>query len=194
MKKFLKILALVTITLSLPSCVLFEGLSSKKIVEPLDYIEGATKLDIKKFFDGNIEAFGIKQNSVGKIISTSTVKITAKWDENKGTIQQNFFYQDGSKDNRTWLITVNSDGTFGAVGHDVFVPAQGKQIGNAAQSSYGLMVSQKGIKTEVSYEDRMYLVDEKSMIVISKFFTKGSTKEDQDTSGKIIFSLKKIAN
>ncbi len=164
----------------------------KKAAVPLDYIESSSKLDIKKFFNGDIEAFSIKQDENEKIIGTAIIKISGKWDENKGTIQQNFVYNDGTKDSRTWLITLNSDGTFDAIGHDVSSPAQGKQIGNAALSNYTLAFGSKAAKEEVSFDDRMYMVDEKSMIMISSFKKLGSKSVGKNLSGKSIISLKKI--
>ncbi len=107
-------------------------------------------------------------------------------------IQQNFTYSDGTKDSRTWLVTVDSDGTFESIGHNVVAPAQGKQTGNAAQSLYSLMLGSKANKEEMNFEEKMYLVDEKSMIMIVNFDKK---KADKVSSGKMIFSLtKKIAN
>jgi len=167
----------------LSSCAVIQNFNKSA---ELDYLDKGSKIDFKKFFSGDIEGFAITQDQNGKIIDTQTVKISGKWDENKGMIQQNFFYAGGKKDSRTWLVTLNENGTFDAVGHDVSSPAKGKQIGNAAQMIYSLMLPENGMKQEVKFEDKMYLVDEKSMIVISDF-RKGFT-----SSGRSIFSLKKL--
>jgi hypothetical protein len=190
MKNFTKIITATTIILSLSSCAMIQDLLKPKKVVELDYLDGANKMDMKQFFDGNIEAFAIKQDANGKIIATFTAKINGKWEDNKGVIQQNFLYSDGAKDSRTWLVTLDTDGTFEAVGHNVSVPAKGKQIGNAAQSNYSLNLSSKTGKEEVNFEDKMYLVDENSMIMISDF---GNKKSEKVASGKIIYSLKKAA-
>jgi len=191
MKNFSKIITILVIALTLSSCAAFENLMSKKEAPQLDYLDGVNKMDLKKFFDGNIEGFAIKQDATGKIVSTFTVKINGKWEEGKGVVQFNYLYSDNSKDSRTWLITANSDNTFDAVGHDIATAAKGKQIGNAAQSIYSLMVGPKTDKEEVNFEDKMYLVDEKSVIMISNF---RGTKSAKGTAGKIIFSLKKVVN
>ena len=194
MKNFIRLFSLIAIISTSSSCALMEKFKSKKPAEPLDYLENAAKFDFKKFFTGDVEAFAIKQGEDGKIIGTSTIKISGKWDENKGVVQQNFLFNDGSKDSRTWLVTINQDGTFDAVGHDVATAAAGKQIGNAAQSKYSLMISQKAGRQEVFFDDRMYQIDEKSMIIISNFKNKNPSKEsaDKTSSGKTIISLKKI--
>lgn len=180
MKKLFAALFLISL---LSSCTVLQNFNKSA---EIDYLEKGAKIDFKKFFSGDIEGFAITQDQNGKISGTQTVKINGKWDENKGVIQQNFIYADGKKDSRTWLITFNDNGTFDAVGHDVSSPAKGKQIGNAAQMIYSLLLSENGVKREVKFEDKMYLVDDKSMIVISDF------KKGFSSSGKSIFSLKKL--
>ena len=88
----------------------------------MDYLEKGTKFDVKNFFNGDIEGFGILQDSDGKIKGTKTVKISSKWEGDKGVMQQNWISSDGTKESRTWLITLGSDGLFSAVGHDVISP------------------------------------------------------------------------
>jgi hypothetical protein len=189
MKNFTRLFAIAAISLSLSSCSTMNNLFKSKQETPLDYIKGGTELKIKNFFDGEIEAFAIKQDSSGKIISTFTAKIKGEWEGNKGVVKHNFIYANGSKDSRTWLITIDdSDGSFTAVGHDVATPANGKQIGNAAQSNYSLRIGSKAQKEIMNFEDRMYLVDDKSMIMISEF----NNHKNKSSSGKIIYSLKKL--
>jgi hypothetical protein len=151
----------------------------------LDYLDKGTKMDIRKFFNGDIEGFAITQDDNGKILNTQTIKISGKWEDNKGVVQQNFVFADGTKDSRTWLFTVNADGTFDAIGHNVAGPSQGKQFGNAAQMVYSLLTSQNGVKQETKFVDKTYLVDDKSAILISRFRKSGA-------SGKTIVSLKKL--
>ena len=188
MKKFLRFSTAIIAISMLSSCAYFENLFAKKQIAELDSLETAPKIDIKKFFNGDIEGFAITQDSAGKIIGTVQVKISGKWDENKGEIKQNFIYDSATKDSRIWLVTVNADGTFDAIGHDFTAPAQGKQIGNAAQMLYSLNLMDQGSKQAVRFEDKMYLVDEKSMIEISTY------KKANGISGKTITSLKKIGN
>ncbi len=148
-------------------------------------------MDIKKFFDGDLEGFAIKQDASGKIIETFTAKINGKWDENKGVVQFRYNHSDGIKDSRTWLITINTDNSFEGVGHDVAKAASGKQAGNLAQSTYSLNVGPRGSREEISFEEKMYLIDEKSAIVISDFKT---TKSKKGTAGRITLSIKKLGN
>jgi hypothetical protein len=183
MKKFS--LAILFLSL-LSSCTILQGQKTSQ----LDYLEKGAKFDVKSFFNGNIDAFAITQDSSGKIIDTETVKINGSWEENKGVIKQSFVYASGGKDSRTWLITLDEGGNFTAIGHDVAAPAQGKQVGNAMQMIYALLLPGKikGEKSKVSFEDKVYLVDENSAIMIS------SSSAGFGDSKKTIISLRKLAS
>lgn len=166
-------------------------LNQMKSGSELDYLEKGAQFDIKNFFDGNVEGFAIVQDGNGKIIDTKTITISGDWDENKGTIKQKFTTADGKKDSRTWLITLEDDGkNFSAIGHDIVSPVQGKQAGNAMQMLYSLSLSGsvKGQKTTVNFDDKLYLVDKNSAIMIStaKAGFAGDVK-------KVIISFKKLS-
>ncbi len=191
MKKLIKALSVITIALTISSCSSFGNFFYKKKAPQLDYIDGSVKMDMKNFFDGDLEGFAIKQDVNGKITGTVTAKINGKWEENKGVVQFNYRHSDGTKDSRTWLITVNPDNSFDAVGHDIIKAASGSQNGNASQSIYSLNIGAKGQKEEVDFEDKIYLVDEKSAIMISNFKAR---KSDKGVAGKITFSLKKTSS
>ena len=187
MKNIFCLAVAAALAFSISSCAYVDQLFAPKRVVELDYLDKTTEIDIKKFFNGDIEAFAIVQDKDGKIVGTYSNKIHGKWEENKGVIQYNLVDDKGNKDNRTWLITLEADnGTFEVVGHDFTKPADGKQIGNAAQMIYALTMRSKEGRIEVKFDDKMYLVDEKSMILVSSF-----TKENGD-HGKKIVSLRKL--
>ncbi len=183
--KIARSILIITATTFLTSCALIEKYSYKPA--ELSSLEKAPKLDMKTFFNGDIEVFAITQDNNGKIIGSYTAKMNGKWDENKGVIQQNFVYDSGKKDSRTWLITSDTDGTFTAVGHDVATPVKGKQVGNAMQMVYTLLVKgSEGKKLSVDHEDVMYLVDDRSAIGTALIRKEGSA------SSKSIISYKKL--
>lgn len=183
MKNLFRLSSAVILLSLLASCSAFQNFRKPAEIDSLD---AGVKMDFKKFLDGNLEGFAIIQDQNGKIIGTQSVKVNGKWDDNKGVISQNFTLFDGSKDSRTWLITFNNDGTFSAIGHDVIAPGSGKQVGNAAQMAYTLLISDSKGKMEKRVVDKFYLVDEKSAIVISEY------RAGFSSSGKMILSLKKL--
>lgn len=192
MKMNLSKLAIIALLFSASCASLFQD--DEIHVEPIDYIVGSAKLDYKKFFNGAVDGFSITKDQNGKIISTKKVYIDAEWEANKGVIKHKYVYNDGKKDSRTWLVTLSKDGTFDAVGHDVAVPARGKQIANAAQSTYTLRIKDNQRSDDIFYEDRMYLVDEDYMIIITNYKRKkpDPSPEASENFGQIITSLTKV--
>lgn len=187
-------LAAIISSLILSSCANFQQKKQYQAPE-LDYLtENTTNANIKDFFNGEVEAFAITQDKNGKINGSYTAEINGKWNDNRGTIEQSFVKNDGSKEYRTWLITLEDEGKFTAIGHDVASPGKGKQIGNAVQMLYTLSLEghdAEGFSTgkeDVKFEDTIYAVDENSMIMISNMI-KGN-----NYVGKTIVSLKKLSN
>lgn len=188
MKNFTKILLLLAL-FGATSCAVFE----KK--PELDSLESGAKLDLRKFFNGELEGFSILQDGNEKIIDTGSVKISARWgDSSRGTITQETTDSAGKKEVRTWLITMNDDGTFDAVGHDLAGNASGYQIGNAAEMDYVLLLMENGKKVKNKFHDRMYLADDRSMIMISKTYSGFSQVGQKITSlRKLVKSEKAVA-
>ncbi|MSP33321.1 MAG: DUF3833 family protein [Rickettsiales bacterium] len=188
MKLFSKIL-ITTLTLAtITSCELLQQLGSpkNKALTPVDYLEKAPKLDIKNFFTGDLEGFAILLNSQEKIDTSFTAKINGKWEENRGTVQYNYLYNGGKKDSRTWLITIDDSSSYSAIGHDFIETAQGRNQGNASIITYTLNAMLKEQKQRIEFEDQLYLVDEKSAIIIS------TMRSGNNIISKAIISLKKI--
>ncbi|OFW80146.1 MAG: hypothetical protein A2887_06855 [Alphaproteobacteria bacterium RIFCSPLOWO2_01_FULL_40_26] len=171
---------------TLSSCSFLQNFQKQQL--QVDSLDKGAKMDMRKFFVGDLEGFGIVQDQNGKITDTLAITINGKWEENKGVVQQNFIHTDGKKDSRTWLITLANDGGFTAVGHDIVAPAQGKQTGNALQMIYSLLLPGEMGKQQIAFDDKIYLIDEKSAIMIS------DSKKGFSGSGKSIISLKKLVN
>ncbi len=175
---------LVALSILISSCAMQEGQMSR-----LDYLERGVRADIKDFFNGKMRGFAIVQDQRGDISDTVSLDVEASWEENKGVIKKTYKYANGEKDSRTWLVTLDNGGaTFTAIGHDVASPAKGRKLGNAIQMTYSLLMPSqiRGQKEQVKFDDKYYLVDENSAIVISESSTGfGQVK-------KTIVSLRKL--
>ncbi len=165
---FKKILLISAISL-LASCNLVHNKSVNKNIIP-DSLNNSIKADIKSFYQGDIEAFSVKFDKNDKIIATKTIQINGSWDGDKGIIRQKFIDNNNNKDSRTWLVTLNEDKTFSAIGHDSVEPASGMQVGNVIQMKYKLKVPYNGVKTNIDYVSTMYLVNDNAMTQISESF------------------------
>ncbi len=150
------------ITLFISSMLLFSCSHDTKI-----YKNNEPKIDIRKFFNGNLEAFGILRDRNHKVIKTFTAKIKGSWKGNIGTLEEHFEFSDNKKDHRIWTIKMIDDHNFSATAHDVVNIAYGEQYGNAVKMQYVLTIPVDDKKYDIKINDWLFLVNENSLINVS---------------------------
>jgi Protein of unknown function (DUF3833) len=141
-------------------------------VDPSIYSQEKPALDLKTYFNGTIDAWGLFQDRSGKVIKRFTVVMNCQWQGNKGVLDEDFTYSDGTKQKRIWRLTETSPGMYTGTADDVVGEAIGKASGNALNWQYVLALPVDGKVYNVNFDDWMYLIDDKIMInkaVMSKF-------------------------
>ncbi len=135
--------------------------------DPKIYSKNQPKLDIRQYFNGKLEAYGILQDRSGKVIKTFTVDITGSWKRNEGTLVEHFEFSDGKTDDRTWTLKMIDDHNFTGSAHDIVGISNGQQYGNAVKMNYIITVPVDGKKYDIKVKDWLFLVDEKSLVNVS---------------------------
>ena len=128
------------------------------------YKPQSPKLDIREYLNGKLKAFGIIEDFSGKVVSRFTVDLVGTWDGNTGTLKEDFVFEDGKKEQRTWTINVTDDGSITGTAHDVVGESKGKQQGNSFNMTYTLKREIDGKKMEFYMDDWMYLIDDKHLM------------------------------
>ncbi len=128
------------------------------------YSDQRPVLDLRQYFDGEIEAQGMFQNRSGEVVRRFTVAIKGSWQGNVGTLEEDFFYSDGTTDRRVWTITRIDEHNYIGTADDVIGEATGKAYGNALRWRYVLALDVDGKTYKVDFDDWMYLIDEKIML------------------------------
>lgn len=131
------------------------------------YAKNEPKIDIRKYFNGNLEAFGTLHDWRGRVIKTFTVEIKGSWQGNVGTLEEHFKFSDGKTDDRTWTLTMIDDNNFTGTAHDIVGTSKGQQYGNAVKMDYIITIPVDDKKYDIKVKDWLYLVDEKSLINVS---------------------------
>lgn len=129
-------------------------------------------LDLRRYFDGTIDAWGMFQDRSGTVVKRFYVRIDAKWTGDTGTLDEHFEYADGSRSRRVWTITRLDEHRYRGTAADVVGEAHGTAHGNALRWQYVLKLEVDGKTYEVDFDDWMYLMDERAMLnrsVMSKF-------------------------
>lgn len=86
------------------------------------------------------------------------------WDGNNGVLDEQFYYADGTTDERVWRITKTGENSYEGRAADVADVAMGTTAGNVLNWSYTLIIERDGEPFEVKLDDWLYLVNDNNMI------------------------------
>ena len=148
---------------------LLQGCASVNIQ---DYANEKPTLDLRTYFNGPIEAWGVFQDRSGKVVKRFKVKIDAKWEGDTGTLDERFVYSDGTTQQRVWTIKRESSERYTGTAADVVGVAIGEAMGNALRWRYVMALPVDGKVYNVDFDDWMFLMDDKVMLnrsAMSKF-------------------------
>ena len=137
-----------------------------------DYAQEKPQLDMREYFNGTLDAYGLFTDRSGKVVKRFTVVMKCSWNGDTGVLDEDFTYSDGTKDRRVWTLKRGADGKYTGTAADVLGDANGEEKGNAFRWGYTLKLPVDGKIIEVQFDDWMYLMTDKVMLnkaVMSKF-------------------------
>lgn len=140
-----------------------------------DYAAERPMLDMRSYFNGVLDAYGIFTDRQGKVTKRFTVVMQCSWDGDAGVLDEQFRYADGTQQRRVWRLQRQPDGRYIGRADDVVGEAVGELQGNAFHWNYTLALPVDGRVYEVQFDDWMYLMDERVMLnkaTMSKFGVK----------------------
>lgn len=121
-------------------------------------------LDVQKYLNGTLDAWGIFQGRSGAVEKRFHVVIEAQWNANVGTLDEHFTWSDGTTSRRVWTLTQQADGTLIGRANDVVGDAFGEVSGNALRWRYVLALPVDDKVYQVNFDDWMFLMDDKVMM------------------------------
>ena len=152
------------------------GLSACAGPQVADYAAEKPVLDLRQYFNGTIDAYGLFTDRSGRVVKRFTVVMTCSWQgppgQEVGVLDEEFSYSDGSRQRRIWTLTRQPDGRYSGTAADVVGQASGEEKGNAFRWGYTMQLPVDGRVFDVQFDDWMYLMNDKVMInkaVMSKF-------------------------
>ncbi|MCG6933031.1 MAG: DUF3833 domain-containing protein [Gallionella sp.] len=141
-------------------------------VDVSQYAKEKPALDMQQYFNGTIDAWGMFQDRSGKVVKRFTVVIQCSWKDDVGTLDEDFSYSDGTRQRRVWTLKKAANGQYVGTAADVVGSAVGNVAGNALHWNYVLALPVGDKVYNVSFNDWMFLMDDKVMLnraVMSKF-------------------------
>lgn len=129
-----------------------------------DYAGETPRLDLRQYFNGTIDAWGVFTDRAGKVIKRFSVVMDCSWQGNDGVLDEAFSYSDGTRQRRIWRLKQLDDGRYTGRADDVRGEATGQQLGNAFHWRYVLALPVEGKVVEVDMDDWMYLMSDRVML------------------------------
>lgn len=137
-----------------------------------DFAGQKPELDLRTYFNGTLDAYGVFLDRSGKVVRRFTVVMRCTWEGEEGVLDEDFIYSDGTTEKRVWRLTHLGDGRYSGTAGDVVGTAMGQTRGNTFRWGYTLSLPVDGKVYEVQFDDWMYLMDDRVMLnkaVMSKF-------------------------
>ncbi|MDT7834042.1 DUF3833 domain-containing protein [Aquabacterium sp. OR-4] len=163
------------------------GLGGCATPQASDYATQQPTLDLRRYFDGALIGHGLVTDRSGRALQRFTVHITGTWQGDTGTLDEQFSYADGRREQRVWTLQRTADGRWSGRAADVLGEARGESAGHALNWRYTLKLPVDGRVWEINFDDWMFLVDERVLInraVMSKFGIR---------VGEVLLSFRKLA-
>jgi hypothetical protein len=137
------------------------GCSSHQVKE---YQNEKPNLVLEDYFNGELTAHGVFTDRSGRVKKRFIVDMVATWKEGVGTLDESFRYSDGTTSKRVWTLKKVTDNQYVGTAPDVVGEAKGEVSGNAFYFNYVLALDVDGTIYHVTFDDWMFLMDDKVMI------------------------------
>jgi hypothetical protein len=152
-----KILLSVFLSLLLTNCV-----SNK--MKPEDFKGKQPRLIIEEYLQGNVKAWGLLQNRSGEVTRQFSADLDGSWDGKQLILDEKFNWTDGEIQTRQWTINKIDEHHYEGTASDVVGVAKGFSYGPAFKFEYVLLVPVKGKNIKITFDDWIFMQDEKVAI------------------------------
>ncbi|MFT6785316.1 MAG: hypothetical protein ACJATG_001312, partial [Dinoroseobacter sp.] len=122
---------------------------------PADYASQTPVLDIREHLNGAILCEGVIYGPTGKVSSRFVADFNARWDGNRGVMEEHFSYDSGTKQDRKWTLTLNEDGSIKAEAPDLIGAGSGRQSGSSVLLNYRIKLPESSGGHELDVTDWM---------------------------------------
>ena len=152
------LVALLGFTLVLAGCA---------AVEPQVYAQDTPTLDLRRYFEGRLVGHGMLLERNGKVSRRFVVEIRGSWRDDVGTLEEDFVWSDGERQQRVWTLrpVPGEPNRWRGTAADVRGEAEGTAAGNSLHWRYTLQVTtREGRQYDIAFDDWMHLVDERVLL------------------------------
>ncbi|MEI2298925.1 DUF3833 family protein [Ensifer sp. MJa1] len=117
---------------------------------------GAGSFSLEGFFTGSSRAEGSFRSITG-VKRTFKVLLLGKWDGRTLTLREDFTFDDGTRDRKTWRFIKDGPGRYRGTREDVIGETEVQIKDNVARFSYVVFLDPENRKNKVRFHDTMTL-------------------------------------
>ncbi len=137
-----------------------------------DYRQATPKLELERYFDGRLKAYGQFQDRFGRVKRRFVVDIEGRWNGETLTLDESFVYDDGEREKRVWTLRRSADGGWTGSADGVVGAAEGRGAGNAFNWRYDFDLATDDGVIRLHFDDWLFLQDDGVLLnraYVSKF-------------------------
>lgn len=157
------LLAVVAAAIFLPRVI---GFDSQK---PAQFAVQSPSFDLRTHLSGPILCEGMIYGPFGRVTSRFVARMEGVWDGNRGTLREEFRYDNGEEQRREWRLTLGNDGTLRAEADDVVGVGTGQISGPTVQMLYALRLPKSAGGHVLQVNDWMVLAENGTILNRSRF-------------------------
>ena len=143
---------------------LITSCANNQAMKPEDFKDQKPRLIIEDYLSGNVKAWGILQNRSGKVTRQFSAELNGEWDGKQLILNEKFLWNDGEIQNRQWKINKISEHNYEGTAEDVVGKAIGYSYGPSFKFEYVLLVPVKGKNMKITFDDWIFMQDERVAI------------------------------
>lgn len=129
-----------------------------------DYAGSRPAFAPERYFLGETRAWGFFADRFGTVRREFTVAIEGRLEDGVLTLDEDFVYADGERQQRVWTIRKGPDGSYEGSAGDIVGTARGRAAGRAMNWIYDLLLPVGDTHWQVRFDDWMLLQDERVML------------------------------
>ena len=156
--KLIKYISLIICAFLITSC------SNNSAMKPEDFKNKEPRLIIEEYLSGNVKAWGVLQNRSGKVTRQFNADLNGTWDGKQLILKEKFNWDDGEVQDREWTINKIDEHNYEGTAGDVVGKARGYSYGPAFKFEYVLLVPVKGKNIKITFDDWIFMQDERVAI------------------------------
>lgn len=136
---------------------------------PNDYIDAFPQFDLRLHLRDKMICEGVIFGPLGRMTSSFTAIFDVTWEGDVATVAETFRYNDGTRQNREWTVTLGEDGHFTSTAPDVVGEGKGIQAGPALQLRYRIRLPKELGSHVLNTVDWMYITPDGTIVNRSQF-------------------------